>query len=146
MTDVAIDAGSPKAPWHLWPVGVLALLWNAAGAYTIMTAQAGRLAGVAPDEAAYYAAQPTWFVVVTDVALIAAIAAAAALLLRTRLAVPLFGISLAAIAVTAAYDLAAGTSRMYANQAALIVTIVIWLLAVLQLLYAMAMRKRGVLR
>ena len=98
MTDVAIDAGSPKAPWHLWPVGVLALLWNAAGAYTIMTAQAGRLAGVAPDEAAYYAAQPTWFVVVTDVALIAAIAAAAALLLRSRLAVPLFGISLAAIA------------------------------------------------
>ena len=146
MTDVAIDAGSPKAPWHLWPVGVLALLWNAAGAYTIMTAQAGRLAGVAPDEAAYYAAQPTWFVVVTDVALIAAIAAAAALLLRSRLAVPLFSISLAAIAVTAAYDLAVGTSRMYANQAALIVTIVIWLLAVLQLLYAMAMRKRGVLR
>ena len=146
MTDVAIDAGSPKAPWHLWPVGVLALLWNAAGAYTIMTAQAGRLAGVAPDEAAYYAAQPTWFVVVTDVALIAAIAAAAALLLRSRLAVPLFGISLAAIAVTAAYDLAAGTSRMYANQAALIVTIVIWLLAALQLLYAVAMRKRGALR
>ena len=146
MTDVAIDAGSPKAPWHLWPVGVLALLWNAAGAYTIMTAQAGRLAGVAPDEAAYYAAQPTWFVVVTNVALIAAIAAAAALLLRSRLAVPLFSISLAAIAVTAAYDLAAGTSRMYANQAALIVTIVIWLLAVLQLLYAVAMRKRGALR
>ena len=146
MTDVAIDAGSPKAPWHLWPVGVLALLWNAAGAYTIMTAQAGRLAGVAPDEAAYYAAQPTWFVVVTDVALIAAIAAAAALLLRSRLAVPLFSISLAAIAVTAAYDLAVGTSRMYANQAALIVTIVIWLLAALQLLYAVAMRKRGALR
>ena len=146
MTDVAIDAGSPKAPWHLWPVGVLALLWNAAGAYTIMTAQAGRLAGVAPDEAAYYAAQPTWFVVVTNVALIAAIAAAAALLLRSRLAVPLFSISLAAIAVTAAYDLAVGTSRMYANQAALIVTIVIWLLAALQLLYAVAMRKRGALR
>ena len=146
MTDVAIDAGSPRVPWHLWAVGVLSLLWNAAGAYTIMTAQAGRLAGVAPDEAAYYAAQPTWFVVVTDVALIAAIAAAAALLLRSRLAVPLFGISLAAIAVTAAYDLAAGTSRMYANQAALIVTIVIWLLAALQLLYAVAMRKRGALR
>ena len=146
MSELAMGEARPKAPWHLWPVGVLALLWNAAGAYTIMTAQAGRLAGVAPDEAAYYAAQPTWFVVVTDVALIAAIAAAAALLLRSRLAVPLFGISLAAIAVTAAYDLAAGTSRMYANQAALIVTIVIWLLAVLQLLYAMAMRKRGVLR
>ena len=146
MTDVAIDAGSPRVPWHLWAVGVLSLLWNAAGAYTIMTAQAGRLAGVAPDEAAYYVAQPTWFVVVTNVALIAAIAAAAALLLRSRLAVPLFSISLAAIAVTAAYDLAVGTSRMYANQAALIVTIVIWLLAALQLLYAVAMRKRGALR
>jgi hypothetical protein len=147
MNDAALtDAGSLKAPWHLWAVGVLALLWNASGAYTIMMAQAGLLAGLAPDEAAYYAAQPTWFVMVTDIALIAAIAAAVALLLRSRLAVPLFGLSLAAIAITAAYDLAAGTSRMYANQGALIVTIAIWLLAALQLLYAVAMRKRGVLR
>ena len=63
-----------KAPWHLWLVGVLALLWNGSGAYTIFMAQAGRLS-VSPDEAAYYAAQAAWFVVLTDAALVSAIAA-----------------------------------------------------------------------
>lgn len=137
---------SQKAPWHLWVVGILALLWNISGAYTIMSAQAGRLPGISADEAAYYAAQASWFVVVTDLALLSAIAAAVALLLRRRWAVPLFGISIVCIAVTAGYDLAAGTSRMFANQGALIATIVIWVLAVLQFWYAAAMRSKGVLR
>jgi len=51
-----------KAPWHLWLVAIVALLWNGAGAYTIMMAQAGRLYDLEPGEAAYYAAQPVWFV------------------------------------------------------------------------------------
>ena len=38
-------------------VGALALLWNGAGAYTIMMAQAGKLADISAEEAAYYAAQ-----------------------------------------------------------------------------------------
>jgi hypothetical protein len=33
-------------PWHVWVVGALALLWNGAGAYTIMMARAGRLPDV----------------------------------------------------------------------------------------------------
>ena len=61
---------APKAPWHLRVVALVALLWNAAGAYTIMMAQAGRLYDLEPGEAAYYAAQPVWFVVLTDVALV----------------------------------------------------------------------------
>jgi hypothetical protein len=110
-----------------------------------MMAQAGRLADLTPDEAAYYAAQPTWFVVVTDIALVGAIAAAIALLFRSRQAVWLFAISLAAIFVTNAYDLAAGTSRALVSRGALIVTGIIVVLAILELVYARAMRKRAVL-
>lgn len=130
-------------PWHLWVVGVLALLWNGAGSYTIMMAQAGKLADLTADEAAYYAAQPLWFVVVTDIALIGAVVGAIALLLRNRFAVWLFAISLAAIAVTDVVDLAAGTSRMLANTGALIVTILIFVIAMLELAYARAMKSRG---
>lgn len=137
------DAGTP---WHLWVVGVLSLLWNAAGAYTIMTAQAGRLQGINPDEAAYYAAQAPWFVALTDIALLSAITAAVALLLRSRWAVPLYMLSIVCIAVTAGYDLAAGTSRMFANNGALVATLLIWILAALQWWYAAAMRRKGVLR
>lgn len=147
MTSIAADnASRPKAPWHLWLAGILSLLWNAAGAYTIMSAQAGRLPGMRDDEVAYYAAQQEWFVTVTDIALLSALGASIALLLRSRWSVPLFALSIICIAVTAAYDLAAGTSRMLANPGALVATLLIWALAALQLWYAVAMRKRGVLR
>ena len=118
-----------KAPWHLWLVAIVALLWNGAGAYTIMMAQAGRLYDLEPGEAAYYAAQPVWFVVLTDVALVASLAAALALLLRKRMAVWLFGLSLAAIVITNSYEVAAGTSRALLSRAALIVTVIIALIA-----------------
>ena len=142
--DIPLD--TPKRPWHLWTVGILALLWNAAGAYTILMAQAGRLADLSADEAAYYAAQPLWFVVATDIALFGAILAAIALLARSRVAVWLFGISLVAIVVTDVYDLAAGTSRMLANTGALVVTIFILVIAILELVYARAMKGRRLLR
>jgi hypothetical protein len=133
-------------PWHVWVVGILSLLWNGSGAYTIMMAQAGRLPGLTGDEAAYYAAQPLWFVLVTNVALLAAVAGAVAVLLRSRTAVWLFATSLAAIVVTNAYDLATGASRALANEIALVVTALIVVLAVLQLAYVWTMRIRGVLR
>ena len=134
-----------KTPWHLWVVGSLALLWNASGAYTIMMAQAGRLPSVGAAEAEYYAAQPLWFAVVTDVALVAAVAAAVALLLRSRSAVWLFALALLAIFTTNTYDIAAGTSRVLVDRGALVVTCVIVILAILQLVYAVAMSRRAVL-
>ena len=57
----------------------------------------------------------------------------------------LFAISLAAFLAANLYDVAAGTSRTLANQTALIVTVIIFALAVLQLAYAWATRRRGVL-
>jgi len=135
-----------KAPWHLWLVAVVALLWNGSGAYTIMMAQAGRLSNLEADEAAYYAAQPIWFVVATDVALVAAIAGAIALLVRSKTAVWLFALSLGAIFVTNSYELSAATSRMLVSRGALIVTVLIAVIAILELVYAWAMKGRGVLK
>ena len=139
---------TPKrnVPWHFWVVAAVALLWNIAGAYTIMMAQAGRLSDLEPGEAAYYAAQPIWFVVLTDIALVGAIAAALALLWRKRTAVWLFAISLVAIFVTNAYEVAAERSRVLVSRAALIVTVLIVLIAIFELVYARAMERRAVLK
>jgi hypothetical protein len=65
-----ISAPERKTPWHVWLVGTLTLLWNGSGAYTIIMAQAGRLPSLSVDEAAYYAAQPLWFVIATDIAVL----------------------------------------------------------------------------
>jgi hypothetical protein len=142
-TTYALDR---KTPWHLWVVAILTLLWNGSGAVTILLAQMGRLPDISADEAAYYAAQPLWFVIATSIATFAPVAAGIALLVRSRLAVPLFAVSLAIILALNLYELAVGVSRELVNPGAMVVTIIIVAIAVLQLAYSNAMKKRGVLR
>jgi hypothetical protein len=147
MTEAAMTAEArAKVPWHLWVVGIVSLLWNAAGAWTIMSAQSGAPMDMDATEIAYYAAQPAWLTAVTDAVLISAILAAFALLLRSRWAVHLYGLSVAGIVVASGYDISAGTALLLQDQGWLILDIVTTSLAVLQLAYAMAMRRRGALR
>jgi len=141
----AIDAPKRKSPWHLWVVAGLTLLWNGSGAITILMAQMGRLPNISADEAAYYAAQPLWLVISTDIATVAPFAAGVMLVLHSRLAVWFFAVSLALILVNNVYELVAGTSRALVNQGAMIVTAIIVVIAILQLVYSNAMKKRGVL-
>jgi cell division protein FtsW (lipid II flippase) len=133
-------------PWHLWVVGILTLLWNGAGAVTIVMAQVGSRLDMAPNEVAYYANQPIWFVLATDLALFVPIAGAVALLLRHHSAVWLFALSLLAIVVTDAYDIAAGTSLALVDQGWRNLTIVVMAIALLQFVYAWSMKGRGVLK
>jgi len=135
-----------RTPWHLWVVAILTLLWNGSGAYTIVMAQAGRLTDIDAVEASYYAAQPGWFVITTDIALFVPIAAAVALLLRSRIAVWLFALLLVVFVVNNAYDLAAGTSLVRVDRGWLITTVLIAVVSVLQFVYAWAMKRRAVLQ
>ena len=132
----------PKRPWHLWAVGLLGLLWYGSGALTIMMAQSGRLPGMQPGEVAYYAAQPGWFMIATDIGLLSALAAAIALLMYRRMAVRLYALSLGMILLTNAYDFLAGTSLALTSRGTLIMTLVVVVVAVLQLAYAHVMIRR----
>jgi hypothetical protein len=135
-----------KRPWHLWAVAILTVLWNGSGAVTILMAQAGALAGMDPHEVAYYAAQPSWFVVATDVALFAPLLGAAALLAGSRTATWLFTVSLLAVLLNDAYDLAAGTSLALRDRDWLVLTVTIAVVAAAQLAYAYTMKRRGTLQ
>ena len=135
-----------KRPWHLWLISILAILWYLSGTFTILMAQAGKLPNLSVDEAAYYSAQPIWFVILTDISLFSALTASLALLFKSRFAVWLFSLSLTTICITNIYDLAAGTSRAYANSAAMAVTIIIVVIAILLLFYSWTMKKSRVLK
>ena len=131
---------------HLWVVGILTLLWNGSGAYTIMMAQAGRLTDVDAIETAYYAAQRSWFVIATDIAVLLPLVAAVALLLRSRSAVPMFALALIVFVVNNVYDIAAGTSLVRVDRGWLLTTVLIAVIFVLQFVYASAMKRRVVLQ
>ena len=136
-------AAARSAPWHLWVIAALTLVWNGAGAVTILMAQTGRLADLDPHEVAYYANQPLWFVLATCIATGAPVAAAVALLRRNRSAVWFFALALAAIVFNNIYDVAAGTSLTLVDQGWRNLTIALVVIALLQFAYAWAMRKRG---
>ena len=95
-----------RAPWHLWVVGVVSLLWYAAGAYTIQMAQLGRLPHLSPDELAYYAAKPVWLIAITAISTYGSALASVLLLLRSRAAVWLFAIALVFIVLNNGIELA----------------------------------------
>ena len=132
-------------PWHLWMVAILTLLWNGSGAVTIAMAQMGRRLDMDANEIAYYAHQPFWFVLTTDLALLSALAAAVALMLRSRVAAWLFALSLCAIVANNLYDVAAKTSLALADSGWRNLTIVIVIVAILQFAYAWTMTRRAVL-
>ena len=138
-------AGPRSTPWHLWVVAILTLLWNGSGAVTIAMAQMGRRLDMDPYEIAYYAQQPRWFVLTTDLATLLPIAAAVALLLRSRVAAWLFALSLCAIVANNLYDVAAKTSLALADSGWRNLTIVIVIVALLQFAYAWTLTNRGVL-
>jgi hypothetical protein len=134
-----------RTPWHLWAVAILTLLWNGAGAATIVMAQTGSRLDMNPHEIAYYANQPLWFTLATDVATFAPLAGAVALLVRHRAAAWLFATSLAAVVFNNAYDVAAGTSLALADSGWRGLTLAVIVIALLQFVYAWTLKRRGVI-
>jgi len=140
------QSGAAKTPWHFWVIGVLALLWYISGAYVIQMAEIGQLPDIKPDEAAYYAAKPMWLSLTTAIATYGSVLASILLLLRKAAAVPVFALALAFILLNDGIELARGTSRVYANSGAAIVTGIIAVIAVFMVWYAWKIKQKGVLR
>jgi hypothetical protein len=142
---------SAKAPWHLWLVGAIALLFNAMGAFDYlmwMIEGPPYLAqgGMTPAQIALYQNMPFWAVAVWAVGVFAAVIAALLLLLRRRLAAPLFALSFVAFLLYALYiyGIAHGGAAM--GRGMEIMSAVIAALLLFFTWYARTMAERGVLR
>jgi hypothetical protein len=98
-----------KAPWHLWLVGVIALLFNAIGAFDyVMSMMQGRghymaSAGMSAAQIAHYEQMPSWMTAVWTIGVWAAVLGSVLLLLRNRRAFPIFALSLTAFLVSLIY-------------------------------------------
>lgn len=134
---------SGKAPWHLWTVGVLSLLWNAIGCYIYtmtMLRDPTLMASAPPEMRRALDAAPVWADAAWALGVWGALLGSILLLLRRRLAVPAFAVSLAGLLLTTIWQANAGVP-MNVPQAAMI-----WAIALFLLWYAWAMRRRSVLR
>lgn len=134
-----------KAPFHLWLVGLLLVLWNAWGVALAIGVQTRQLAPIKPEDAAFFEAQPLWIVILADLGAVAGVAGAVSLLLLSRWALRFFLAQVALIGLTNLYEVAEGTSLLLSNSELRATTIVVAILLCAQILYAWQMKRRGIL-
>ena len=140
---------STKAPWHLWVVGVVSLLWNSVGAMDFVMTQtrnAAYLKGVTPEQLAFFYGFPLWVVIAWGVATWGGVLGSLLLLLRRGLAVCLFLLSLIGMVLTTIHNFGLSNGMQVMGAGALAFSSTIFVIGVLLWVYARAMRKRGVLR
>lgn len=143
-----MNASTGSAPLHLWAVGVLSLLWNATGCFDYVATKLpieSYTAAFSEAQLAYLQALPPWFTVFWALGVWAALAGSVALLLRSRFSVPAFAVSLLGLIVTTAYTalFTDGLEIMGAGGTAF--SALVFLVAVLLLVYARRQAARGVL-
>ncbi len=140
-----------KRPWHLWAVGLVGVAWNSIGAFDYsMSHIVGdsylRQVGMTEPQIAYMAAMPAWATAVWATGVWGAIAGSILLLLRSRLAVPAFALSLAGFVLSLVYTyLMSNGGAVMGGASTLAMNALIFSGCVFFLVYASAMAKRGVL-
>ena len=138
-----------KTPWHLWVIGVVGILWNSIGAMDfVMTLSKNQdyMEAFTPEQIEFFYSFPMWLVVFWAVGVFGGLIGSLLLLFRSKWAVPVFGASLIAMVATAVHNY--GFDKMYemTGMSAAIFTGVIFVIALLLVVYSLAMMKRGVLK
>lgn len=129
--------------------GVIALLWNVMGIAAFVmqyTADLNALAKTDAYQAKLFAGMPKWAWVAYAVAVFGGLAATIALLLRRRSAVPLYAISLIAVVAQFSHTFFGTDLLAVRGWATAIFPAVIFLLGLLQFLYARSAAAKGLLR
>ena len=146
MTDQLV-----KTPWHVWLIGVIAVLFNSIGVFDFLMSMAQGAeyqasAGMTPDQIAHYQEMPSWMMVVWAVGVFGAFLASILLLLRRKLALPIFVLSLAAFLISLLYTYVLTDGGAVMGQQMAIASAVIAGLLVFFSWYTRFMVIRGVLR
>ncbi len=139
----------PATPWHLWVIGILALLWNAFGAYDYLMTQTRNeayMSAFTPQQLEYFYSFPVWMEAFWAIGVWTAFLGAILLVLRSRFAVYAFVLGLVGLAGSSAYQFTNPAPEGVLDGTGLVLTVVIWASQILLAIYAFAMARRGVLR
>jgi hypothetical protein len=150
MNAIGPDAGEirRRTPVHLWIVGVLALLWNAMGAFDYLATQLKLdfyMSQFTEQQLAYFYGFPAWAVAGWAFGVWGGLAGAIGLLLRRRWAVWAFAVSFAGMVVSTIFTLVLSNGAEVMGSEGAVFSAVIGVVAVFLLVYARAQAKRSVL-
>ena len=92
-----------KTPWHIWLVGIIALLWNGSGAWNYAATKLrieAIVAQMTPKQIAFFDAMPAWATAAWAIAVWGGVLGAILLLMRRALAFHVLLISFVAMVLT----------------------------------------------
>lgn len=140
-----------KTPWHLWVVGIIALLFNGMGGldyYMTHSANEAYLGQFTPEQRIYFTSIPAWAVATWALSVWSAVLGSIMILLKKRWAVPLFIIAIIFYFVTSAYShfLSTPTMLEVVGPFAAVFSLIILAITVFLYLYSKRMVAKGVLR
>jgi hypothetical protein len=147
MADESVGT-PPQTPWHLWVVGILAVLWNAVGAFDYLMTQTGNeayMSQFSPDQLEYFYTFPTWLVFFWATAVWGSVVASVLLLLRREWAVGVFLVSFVAMVVTSVDNFLLRDGLEVMGTGGAVFSVIIFFAALGLWLYSRAMAQRGVL-
>jgi hypothetical protein len=140
---------SSRVPLHLWIVGVLAVLWNAIGAFDYAATQLRiepYMSQFTPEQLDYFYGFPAWSVAAWAIAVWGSLLASFGLLLRKRWAVPLFGVAIVGMVLAAIQNFLLSDGLRIMGPGGAMFTAVIWVIAFALFFYARSLAARGLLR
>lgn len=139
-----------KTPWHIWVVGILAIIWNAGGAidYSMTHFRVDSyMANFTPEQLEYFYNFPAWSIAFWALGVWGAFIGSFLILLRSRFAVASFAISIFGLLGSTLYQFViADMPESMATSGAKIFTAIIWLSVIILYIYCSRMRRVGVLR
>ena len=145
-----------KAPWHLWVVGAVSLLWNGIGGWDYTQTQLRNREyiasmtepmGISVDDAvAYYNAFPLWADALWAFGVWGSVAGSLLLLLRSRFAFHAFALSLVGLIGGMFYQFTNPMPGFAETATPMIFTAVIFAIILALIYYSRRMTAKGVLR
>ncbi len=142
------DRTGSGAPWHLWVIGVIGFLWSGMGAFDYFMTQTNNeiyLAQFTPAQLEFFTGFPLWLNALWAIAVWGGVIGAVLLLLRNRLAAPVFLLSFLSMAITAIHNFGFANGYEIMGSVGAGFTGLIFLVALFLVLYSRAMARSGVL-
>ena len=136
-----------KTPWHLWVVGVVTFIWNTGGCVDFVMTQTkneGYMSAFTPEQLDYFYSFPGWYIVFWALGVWFSLFGSALILFRTKLALPVYLVSLLGFIVGIGYtyfvDVLPGVTAFN-----YVFTAAIFFILLFEVWYSFAMKKKGVL-
>ena len=137
-----------KAPVHLWIIGVIALLWNAVGAFDYLATKLqleSYMSQFTEAQLEYFYNFPAWVTAFWALAVWGAFAGSIGLLMRKKWSFWAFAVSAAAMVITSIYNFGMSNGAEIMGQGAVVFSVIIWVIAFFLLWYSWWLSKKGVL-